>query len=141
MYIPGAWAKAERTVFNALLEAIPNSIEGNNAFLAAVPPGVYNVWAYSMEGGGDAQETWNCKVSSVKFPAKIEGLYADRAMAIAACEHVMAMVPIENSGNVQLFRIESKPGVKVDYIPMPDEKTLRVWILQIPCLCVFNGNQ
>ena len=57
MYIPGAWAKAERTVFDALLKAIPNSIEGKNAFLAAAPPGVYNVWAYSMEGGGDGAGT------------------------------------------------------------------------------------
>lgn len=137
-WVSGAWAAAERIVFKRLL-TICQGVEGTNAFLGSVPVGSLNTWSLAVSGGGGGEITWNNPPVSVNVNALISGIFEDRARALGLAELLVASLPILADGHVQCFRLQEFPTVGVDYIPIADDRELRVYVVRAPALCVFDG--
>ena len=129
-----AWAMAEQTVYDKLLEAT-GADDGDGAFLGAEGPG--NSWSLYV-GGGAAEGARNQCYTTLNLSARIVGRYYERADCIAWTGAIMGMlkdtsnVNAISGTNVVWFRPLEWPGEPAETEDANGDRVfVQVWNMEL----------
>ena len=116
MSIIRGWTKAERKVFDTLLNAVGGQ-EGKNAYIGTIPDEMVNVWALNTGGGTADQAQAGCYGTEV-LNASLTGVFTERESAQEFCGLVKGKLSqtnnMHNLDNIQWFRPLSNPTITQD---------------------------
>lgn len=112
-----SWTTAETTIYNRLLTAT-GSVDKVNAFRGYLPATNYNLWMFKTGGPGSASNTHNAPITSMVMAAQVYGLFSEQATAQEFAMKIVQIMPIKDTGNIQMFRISSGGVPTVDLKPV-----------------------
>lgn len=112
--------EAAQTVMDALVEAT-GCTEGKNAFQYFLPP-IHSAWMLSISGGGSSSELAQCTVSHMRMAANMEGRFISPTDAQRFIMQVMAILPVDDRGNVQRLHIIDTPTVEPEITVLANQE-------------------